>query len=155
MAKKKTPAKVSKETPRRRVVKKEPVKVATPVKKEPEVKVEPKPIPKPPTPRPVVVLPVLKRATNLNSLESEFYDKVIKAISNNPDSFSARSNNGFEIEDVVRDTQNVVYIKLDGTIVKPYELNLTMEERQQLAKAITTVVERNKQEILKLIINKK
>ena len=132
------------------VAKPKPVKKATPVLEpqpdaKPVVKVELKPI-EPPKP---------KRVTNLNEFEVELYDKVLDALNNVRDSFSTRTSSGYAIGDIVTDTQGKISLNvLDGSFITPYELNLTLEEKEEMKKAISKVVEKDKQEIIKVLLKK-
>lgn len=93
----------------------------------------------------------VKRATNLNEAELKVYDNIVDILTNEPTHFSAKWSTGMNIDSSVRHKDGNVSIMLNGSISKPYEFDLTGEEKSKLAELIKPIVERNKQEILSII----
>ena len=112
-----------------------------------------------PHPKPIeeivkVEPPKPKRVTNLNAMELQVYDKVVDALPK-LDAFTSKNHSGFIDEDFVRSSDGKIVISVEyGNIVMPYKFNLTEEEKKVLIDLVKPIVEREKEESLKLLLKK-
>lgn len=93
-----------------------------------------------------------KVESELELLEKKFVETLLEDLKTNSSEYQAKD--GLGIFDIVYDRKSRVSFNSDGVILSPYKLPLTSEQHTILAEYHSKITERDKLEILKILIKK-